>query len=221
MWAISSPAAEKGKVRMSSDPWIWIGAVLTLMIFSFLYKDNPFYKFGEHLFVGIANGYYIVYYWQNALKPNLFEPLSAGQFIYIVPLLLGLMYFTRFIPRISWVVRIPIGFTIGWGAGLSIPAYFQADILRQLEGTVVTPATFSNPANGIWAVIILIGVVCTLIYFFFSREHKGLLGSASRLGIIFIMIGFGASFGYTVMARVSLLIGRIQFLLGPWLGFID
>ncbi len=206
---------------MSSDPWIWIGAILTLMIFSFLYRDNPFYKFGEHLFVGIANGYYIVYYWHNALKPNLFEPLSAGQFVYVVPLLLGLMYFTRFIPRISWLVRIPIGFTIGWGAGLSIPALFQADVLRQLEGTVVTPATFSDLASGIWAVIILIGVVCTLVYFFFSREQKGLLGSASRLGIIFIMIGFGASFGYTVMARVSLLIGRIQFLLGPWLGLID
>jgi hypothetical protein len=206
---------------MSSDPWIWIGAILTLMIFSFLYRDNPFYKFGEHLFVGVANGYYIVYYWHNALKPNLFEPMSAGQFIYIVPLLLGLMYFARFIPKVSWIVRIPIGFTIGWGAGLSIPAYFQADVLRQLEGTIVTPAAFSDTASGIWAVIILIGVVCTLIYFFFSREHKGLLGKASRLGIIFIMIGFGASFGYTVMARVSLLIGRIQFLLGPWLGLIE
>lgn len=206
---------------MSNNPWIWIGAILTLMIFSFLYKDNPFYKFGEHLFVGIANGYYIVYYWHNALRPNLFEPLSTGQFIYIVPLLLGLMYFARFMPRISWLVRIPIGFTIGWGAGLSIPAYFQADVLRQLEGTVVTPGSFSNVANGIWAIIILTGVVCTLIYFFFSREHKGALGGASRLGIIFIMIGFGASFGYTVMARVSLLIGRIQFLLGPWLGLID
>ena len=67
----------------------------------------------------------------------------------------------------------------------------------------------------------MIGVVCTLIYFFFSREHKGLLGYTSRLGIIFIMIGFGASFGYTVMARVSLLIGRVQFLLGPWLGLIQ
>ena len=161
-----------------------------------------------------------MYYWHNALKPNLFEPLSAGQFIYVVPLLLGLMYFARFIPRISWLVRIPIGFTIGWGAGLSIPAYFQADVLRQLEGTVVTPATFADTGNGIWAIIILIGVACTLIYFFFSREHKGLLGHASRLGIIFIMIGFGASFGYTVMARVSLLIGRVQFLLGPWLGLI-
>jgi hypothetical protein len=205
---------------MSPDPWIWIGAILTLMIFSFLFKDNPFYKFGEHLFVGVANGYFIALYWHNSLKPNLYDQLAAGNFIYIIPLLLGLMYFARFIPKISWLVRIPIGFIIGWGAGISIPAYFQAEILRQIGGTVVTPESFINPLNGIWALIIFIGVVCTLIYFFFSKEHKGILGHTSRLGIIFIMIGFGASFGYTVMARVSLLIGRIQFLLGPWLGLI-
>jgi hypothetical protein len=205
---------------MSADPWIWIAAFLTLMIFSFLYKDNPFYKFGEHLFVGVANGYYIALYWHNSLRPNLFDPLSGGDYIYVVPLLLGLMYFTRFIPRISWLVRIPIGFMIGWGAGLAIPAHFQAEILRQLEGTIVTPGSFTNIASGIWSLIIMVGVVCTLVYFFFSREHKGILRPTSRLGIIFIMIGFGASFGYTVMARVSLLIGRIQFLLGPWLGLI-
>ncbi|MCK4252319.1 hypothetical protein KAX97_12795 [candidate division WOR-3 bacterium] len=205
---------------MSPDPWIWIGAILTLMIFSFLFKDNAFYKFGEHLFVGVANGYFIALYWHNSLKPNLYDQLVAGNFIYIIPLLLGLMYFARFIPKISWLVRIPIGFIIGWGAGISIPAYFQAEILRQVGGTIVTPESFINPLNGIWALIIFIGVVCTLIYFFFSKEHKGILGHTSRLGIIFIMIGFGASFGYTVMARVSLLIGRIQFLLGPWLGLI-
>ena len=34
------------------------------------------------------------------------------------------------------------------------------------------------------------------------------------------MVGFGASFGYTVMARISLFIGRLQFLLGDWLGII-
>jgi len=206
---------------MSTDPWIWIGAFLTLMIFSFLYKDNPFYKFAEHLFVGVANGYYIAFYWHNALRPNLFEPLSAGNIIYAIPLLLGLMYFARFIPKVSWLVRIPIGFMIGWGAGLSIPAYFQAFVLKQLEGTIVIPQTFVNTTEGIWALVILIGVVCTLVYFYFSKEHKGILKPTARIGIIFIMIGFGASFGYTVMARVSLLIGRIQFLLGPWLGLIE
>jgi hypothetical protein len=205
---------------MSPNPWIWIAAFLTLGIFSFLFKDNPVYRFSEHLFVGVANGYYIALYWHNTLRPNLVEPLAAGQFIYFVPLLLGLMYFAKFIPKISWLVRIPIGFMIGWGAGISIPANFQARILRQIEGTVVTPASFANPLQGIWAVVILIGVIATVIYFFFSREHKGILKPLSRLGIIFIMIGFGASFGYTIMARVSLLIGRFQFLLGPWLGLI-
>lgn len=208
-------------MNLTPDPWIWIAAFLTLMIFSFLYKDNPFYKFAEHLFVGVANGYYIALYWHNTLKPNLYDPLSAGNFIYFVPLLLGLMYFTRFIPKVGWLVRIPIGFMIGWGAGISIPAYFQADLLKQLQGTIVTPNSFINPLEGVWAIVILIGVVCTLIYFYFSKEHTGILKPTARLGIIFIMIGFGASFGYTVMARVSLLIGRIQFLLGPWLGLIE
>ena len=211
---------------MSSDPWIWIGALLTLMIFSFLFRDNPFYKFAEHLFVGVANGYYIVYYWHNALWPNLFEPLLfdpslVNKVILIIPLLLGLMYFTRFIPKIGWLVRIPIGFMIGWGAGISIPAYFQAFLIKQLEGAIITPQNFTTPILGVWAVISLIGVVCTLVYFYFSKAHTGILKPAARIGIIFIMIGFGASFGYTVMARVSLLIGRIQFLLGPWLGLID
>jgi hypothetical protein len=38
-----------------------------------------------------------------------------------------------------------------------------------------------------------------------------------RLGIIFIMVAFGASFGYTVMGRISLLLGRIYFLFNQWL----
>src|SRR5262245_26382732 len=41
----------------------WLAALLTLCIFSFLYKDNPFYKFAEHLFVGVSAGYYIILNW--------------------------------------------------------------------------------------------------------------------------------------------------------------
>jgi hypothetical protein len=67
----------------------------------------------------------------------------------------------------------------------------------------------------------LLGVVATVSYFFFSREQRGLMRPVSRTGIVFIMIGFGASFGYTVMARISLLIGRLQFLLRDWLGVIE
>jgi len=39
----------------------------------------------------------------------------------------------------------------------------------------------------------------------------------SKVGIWFLMVSFGASFGYTIMGRLSLLIGRVQFLLDDWL----
>jgi hypothetical protein len=55
-----------------------------------------------------------------------------------------------------------------------------------------------------------------LIYFFFSSAHRGPLRPAARIGIYFLMISFGASFGYTVMGRVSLLIGRLTFLVNEW-----
>jgi hypothetical protein len=213
-------------MNISLDPWVWISAISTLAIFSFLYRDNPFYKVAEHVFVGVANGWAVTFYWHNVLVPTLFDPLfRQGQLLFIIPFVIGMLYLTRFIPRVSWLVRIPIGISMGYYVGASIPAVSQAYIIKQIQGTILTAPNFQAWHAGqmgiVWSIVLLIGVICTISYFYFSREHKGLLGVTSRAGIIFVMIGFGAAFGYTVMARISLLIGRIQYLLGPWLGIID
>ncbi len=208
-------------MNLSPDILVWVSSLLTLCIFSFIFKDNPFYRFAEHLFVGTSAGYFIALSYHNVVYPNLIVPLfKEGQFLYIIPLILGILYITRFIPQISWMVRIPIAFLLGWGSGVAIPAALQADVIKQIQGTMLTRDVFSHWDSGLWAVIILIGVVATLIFFFFSKERKGIIKPIANLGIIFIMLGFGASFGYTVMARISLLIGRFQFLLGDWLGII-
>lgn len=66
--------------------------------------------------------------------------------------------------------------------------------------------------------LVLIGVCTGVFYFFFSKKHTGALGVASKVGIAFLMMSFGASFGYTVMGRISLAIGRFQDLLAwPWM----
>lgn len=209
-------------MNITPDPWIWLSALLTLAIFSFLFRDNILYQFAEHLFVGASAGYLIAITWHNQMVPNLFEPLFIqGNLVYIVPLLFGLCYFTRFIPKIGYLVRLPIAFLLGWGSGAIIPAMFQRDILKQTQGTLFTSEAFAKWDTGLWAVIMLVGVISVLIYFFFSKERKGIMKPMANLGIIFLMLGFGASFGYTVMSRISLLIGRLQFLLGPWLGIID
>ncbi|MCR4423303.1 MAG: hypothetical protein WHU95_02935 [candidate division WOR-3 bacterium] len=213
-------------MNLSTDPWVWIAAILTLAIFSFLYKENPFYRFAEHLYVGIANGYAITFYWHRILVPSLFDRVGSAQTpvstkIWLIAIaIIGALYFTRFIPKISWLIRIPIAIVLGYASGTSIPRAIDAEIIRQAKATIVTRASFANWQAGLWALVILFGVITTISYFFFSTERKGVLKPVSYVGIIFIMIGFGASFGYTVMARLSLFIGRLQFLLGDWLGLI-
>jgi hypothetical protein len=214
-------------VNIATDPWVWVAAILTLAVFSFLYRENPFYRFAEHLFVGVANGYAITFYFHRILMPYLIEPVSHGRDLWLIPIaIVGMLYFTRFIPKVSWLVRIPIAVVLGYSSGAYIPRAIDAQILQQLRATIVTRSSFTSTLAapgwqlGIWSVIIALGVIATVAYFFFSAEQKGILKPISRIGIIFIMVGFGASFGYTVMARISLFIGRLQFLLGDWLGLL-
>ncbi len=217
-------------MHLSPNVWIWIAALLTLAIFSILYKENPFYRVAEHLFLGLTVGYGLALTWHNALLQVAFQPLFIqGQLILIIPILIGLLFFTRLIPKISWIIRIPIAILLGWGSGLGIPLIFQASILKQMKAGIepLTPAAFSpenlfSLSGGFWGIIILIGTLATLMYFFFSRKEKSVLSTVvSPVGIFFIMLGFGATFGLTVMSRVSLLIGRLQFLLRDWLGVIQ
>ena len=212
-------------MNIATDPWVWIAAILTLAIFSFLYRENPFYRAAEHLYVGIANGYAITFYWHRVLVPSLIDPVGHNPSIVtkvwlIAIAIIGSLYFTRFIPKISWLVRIPIAILLGYACGAGIPRAVDAELIKQLQATIITRAHFAHWDTALWAIIVFLGVIATISYFFFSAERKGVLKPMSYVGVIFIMVGFGASFGYTVMARISLLIGRLQFLLGDWLGLI-
>jgi hypothetical protein len=191
-----------------------VSAILTLFILSFLYKDNPFYKFAEYLLVGVSVGYLLVQAINTTFFPKLLTPLlKQGNLIYLVPLILGLFMLARFIQKISWISRISIALIIGASAGVSLPAVMQAQIMTQMKASM---GSFSSINN----IIIVLGLITVLSYFFFSKAQKGWLGSISKVGTYFLMIFFGATFGYTVMSRVSLLIGRMQFLLGDFLHLI-
>ena len=249
--------------------WTWfgifIGAGLTLAIYSFLYRDNPVFKMAENLYVGVGAGYGIWLTVRLVLIPDLWEPLGRplwlsfrdgvllwvwqlvalddltglgaqavqhpwdpltdAKWLLLVPTVLGLLMWGRFHPKTEALSRISFAFIVGMGAGMSIPVTVSAILLKQTYATVNVPALFFRPEAAAplsfmtWvnAVLILIGTLCVLAYFFFSMEHRGPLGVASRMGVFFLMVSFGSAFGYTVMARVSLLIGRFQFLLHQWL----
>ena len=232
----------------------WVAAFLTIGIFSYLYKDNPFYKAAEHLFVGVSAGYLLSLGFWTQLQPNLFGRLFPAKhydpdtitytiynvlsffsssifpeggidkghdqhLTYLIPLALGMMMLLSLIPRFSWMARWGIAYVVGMAAGLKAYGYLNSNVLGQIKGTAVNLLDFSLPVFSLSShlifnnIIIFVGTICGLLYFYFSKEHKGLLGKASKIGIYFLMISFGASFGFAVMGRISLLIGRFTDLI--------
>ena len=204
----------------------WVATGLTLFILTFLYQDNPLFKLAEHLYVGVSVGYAIVKTYDTVVIRLIYEPMvKQGDWWLLIPLAIGALMLTRYVPKAAWMSRIAFAFVVGIGSGLAIPRVISSYILKQIEDTVRPlvslatdgNATFTysvlNPASNLNAIVLLIGVVSVLFYFFFSVEHTGPGKAVARTGIIFLMIAFGAAFGYTVMARMSLLIGRLTDLI--------
>ena len=204
----------------------WVATGLTLFIFSFLYKDNPVFKVAEHLYVGVSVGYTIVKTYDTVIVHLIWKPIVDNhEWMLLIPVFIGLLMLTRYVPKASWLSRYAFAFIVGVGSGLAIPRTISSFILKQVEDTIrplltLVPGegvsfTWSlvSPASGVNAIIILVGVCSVLFYFFFSVEHAGPGKAVARTGVFFLMIAFGAAFGYTVMARMSLLIGRLSDLI--------
>jgi hypothetical protein len=203
----------------------WVATGLTLFILSFLYQDNPLFKLAEHLYVGVSVGYTIVKAYDTVIVHLILKPIvENGEWSLLIPVTIGMLMLTRYVPKASWLSRYAFAMIVGIGAGLAIPRTISSFILKQIEDTVRPllsmggdGVSFSfnllNHASNLNAIIILVGVTSVLFYFFFSVEHHGPGKAVARTGIVFLMIAFGAAFGYTVMARMSLLIGRLTDLI--------
>ena len=235
----------------------WIYVFLTLCIFSFLYKDNPFYKAAEHLFVGVSAGYVAVLSFWQQVQPNLFGRLWPSRvdvdngsilqsiwyaiyeifnfittgfgvldrsifpeggikgfeeirIIYMIPFILGIFMLLRLVPKLGWLARWAIAYIVGMAAGLRFYAFLNSNVLSQIKASAIDfTSDWGTIINGL---IVFIGTMTGLIYFFYSTEHKGVVGRLSRIGIYFLMIKFGAAFGFAVMGRISLLIGQFNYL---------
>jgi Helix-hairpin-helix motif len=271
----------------------WIGIFLTFCILSFLYKDNPFYKFAEHLFIGVSIGYIVIRQFEDNIKPKFITNFSEGGWIKWVPLILASFMFVKFFSkRLGWLGRFPLAFIVAVVAGQNVVGLVQSDIAEQvkaasrpldvrktdlnkasaeqLSGIVgITPsiaakliaereqkpfasvedamtrpsltalerATLADERGGqvgidanastqsgelnwfgtLSQILLLVAFLTSLLYFYFSVAHTGVVGKISRFGVWILMIGFGASFGFTVQGRIALAIGRAQAIRGTFM----
>ncbi len=225
------------RLSISSSYETWIAAILTLAIFSFLYRDNPVFKLVEHIFAGVASAYVFCMQWHTVVKPSLMDPAFNPKTplfergMLLVPFFLCLCMLTKVVPKWGWISRWALALIIGFYAGTNIPHYLETMVVKQVESTWERPFVsvegdlLDNVLQSAENIVFVLGVLSVLAFFYFSIPHKGKigkpLGAVSYIGRCFMMVAFGATFANAVMGRVSVLIGSLVLLLKDWLELVE
>lgn len=237
----ASPKAEGAVFSVVRTAGLWTAAFFTLCVFSYLYRDNPFYRLAEACVVGVSAGYAMVAGFWDSIIANLLvklapaiargwavpgTPLDAERnWSYVVPLILGLLLFARYVPGGASLARWPIAFTVGMTAVLKLTSVLDSDFVNQVKQSMIPLAVFVDGKFSVWLSVrnasLIASLLASMTYFIFSIEHRGAVGRVARLGVWVLMITFGASFAFTVMGRITLLTMRLQFLFDDWLWLID
>lgn len=221
-----------------TSPWsfdglvIWAGALATLALYSVLYRENPVYRMAEHIFLGLATGYGMFVVWRDVLFPMWYKPLFREHYWgWIFALVAGAMYYTVYIKRLAWMSRLAMTTMMGLVAGLVFRQYFGQylpQIGASFKPLVVLrfgPDGALDPGASVFGsftnILFVVTLLCVLSYFFFSFEQRNpAVRKAASTGRWLMMVAFGAMFGSTVMARLSLFIGRLDFLFRDWIHLI-
>lgn len=195
---------------------VWVAVISTLAVFSFLYKENPFSRWAEHTFVAMAVAHGVVITYDNYVKPTVAKDiLKDGKYYLLTAIAVGLLFYARYFRGGAWLTRCAIALTVGYWGGYMLgysPSVFVGQVTGSFYKIDLTPKGINN-------LITFLALVCTLTYFLFTirREKNPVVSIPAGIGRWAMMVAFGTAFGNTVMARMSLFLGRLQFLLQDWL----
>jgi hypothetical protein len=207
-----------------------LGLVLTLMIVSYVIKDNVLFRLAIHIFIGVSAGYatVLVFYnviWYQLLVPLIQSPLTK---IYLLfpPLLLGLWLLMKASPKLSRFGSPVVAFLVGVGAATAISGAVAGTIFPQVNASTnlfdLQAASQSGAKPIPWVInglFILVGTLTTLAYFHFGVRTKPdqptqrpvWLQVVASFGQFFIAATLGAVFAGTYAAALAALVERLSF----------
>jgi hypothetical protein len=213
---------------MSDLIGVWAGAILTLLVFSYLLGDTLLFRLAQAVFVGVAVGYAATVAVYLVLLPRLLDPLIENAWLnwpLFFPLALGMLLFTKL--RASWAPlgNVSIAFLFGVGSALAIGGALSGALLPQLAATIVSLSPAQGWNTGINNFLLVFGTIGAFLSFRFmakpQRPLARIIDAAGRgwsyFGRWFVLVAFGAIFADTAVSRVSILIGRVYYLLHDWL----
>ena len=212
-----------------------ISFIVTVLILSYLFGDNPLFRATIYVFVGVSAGYVAAVAWNQVILPQIFRPILAGTafsnarqaIIVIGSLVGGFLLLAKVFPRLSGLGQLSMAFLVGVGAAVTIGGAVLGTLIPQINATIGGFNLRLADASGIDtafvflnAVLILVGVVGTLAYFHFGARQKEdgavkrnfLVEILTMIGRVYIAITFGVLFAGVYMAALTALIERMDSL---------
>jgi hypothetical protein len=198
---------------VSTDLGVWIAAAFVLMVWTFLVKENPLYRFAEHTFVATSVAHTIVVS-VRSLNNGLITPLMEGNTILIIPFILGVLIMARVYRPVAWIARYPLAILIAMGMALGAAGIVRTQITTAIERTIQL-AIPADPTPYVIALnaVTIIGTITCVVYFFFFVEHKGVVGGIARIGRIAFMGSLGTQIAWHTLQRQIVTTGRLMHLL--------
>ena len=196
----------------------WVAALVTLVVLGSLLGERRLFAGSQHLLAGLAPGFLAVIAITDVLLPRLVTPLvddPGGR-----PELwlgIGLAAVTAAIP---WLPRpmaaIPASIAIGALAAFALGGAVLGTLLPQLDASIARPA--SSPAATVGSAVAAVITGLVLIGFVHGIPRGRGLGLVAETGRWLLLAGLGGWLGFLLLSRAVLLVERIGFLLGDWLG---
>ncbi len=209
---------------MPSTEWIagLVSFLLTVMVFSYLWKDNALFRLAVYLFVGVSAGYVGAVACRQVLLPRLILPLLEGDLLAAFPLLLGLALLGKLSRRTAALGNPSLALMVGVGTAVAIGGAVLGTLIPQVQATInnfeLDPAR-SMAEQILDASTFLVGTVTTLVYFHYSArpgaqgpQRSKLVTLLGWVGQIFIAITFGVIFAGVYAAALTALIERLSSL---------
>lgn len=217
-----------------------LGFFFTLLVFSYIFGDNPLFRITIHIFIGVAAGYAGMVAIYNVLIPRLLIPLLSQdrgeQLLTLVPLLLGLLLLTKLSPRFARIGNFSMAYLVGVGAAAAIGGAILGTLFPQTSASInlfdLQAAREAGTNAGIQFInggIILLGTLSTLAYFHFGTrsqadqpiQRQPWIEWVSKIGGFFIAVAFGVLFAGVYAAALAALVERLFFLVDFIRPFIE
>lgn len=209
--------------------WMIVGAIITLMIFSYLLGDNKLYRWALALLVGSGFGYamgvaarFVLFDWLILARDA--ESMELRIF-YLVPIVLGGLLFLKFFASsrllgpLSVLGNISMGYLLGVGAAVSIAGALLGTLFPQIEAAGKALTLTGSPFVLVQGIVMLIGTIAALLVFSprprtQDGEVKPALKWLQRVGNFFISVALAAAFAGAVTTGLTLWVERWSQIVG-------